>query len=139
MNIFVMLAEERKTQLGMLRAVGLKRAHLIGSFSIEGALYALAAALPGVAIGIAVGWGVAVAAAQIFRSWSVDGSGLDIAFAVTPTSLVNGAALGLVIALAAIVATSARISRFNVIAAVRDLPVESGRGRAAAGSPSPPP
>ncbi|MEU2630826.1 FtsX-like permease family protein [Kitasatospora sp. NPDC007106] len=126
-NIFVMLAEERKTQLGMLRAVGLKRAHLIGSFSIEGALYALAAALPGVAIGIAVGWGVAVAAAQIFRSWSVDGSGLDIAFAVTPTSLVNGAALGLVIALAAIVATSARISRFNVIAAVRDLPVESGR------------
>ncbi|PBC67595.1 putative ABC transport system permease protein [Streptomyces sp. TLI_235] len=126
-NIFVMLAEERKTQLGMLRAVGLKRAHLVGSFSIEGALYALAAALPGVAIGIAVGWGVAVAAAQIFRSWSVDGSGLDIAFAVTPTSLVNGAALGLVIALAAIAATSARISRFNVIAAVRDLPVESGR------------
>ncbi|MEW1908118.1 FtsX-like permease family protein [Kitasatospora sp. NPDC085895] len=126
-NIFVMLAEERKTQLGMLRAVGLKRAHLVGSFSIEGALYALAAALPGVAVGIAVGWGVAVAAAQIFRSWSVDGSGLDIAFAVTPTSLVNGAALGLVIALAAIAATSARISRFNVIAAVRDLPVESGR------------
>ncbi|WP_030270933.1 ABC transporter permease [Streptomyces sp. NRRL B-24484] len=125
-NIFVMLAEERKTQLGMLRAVGLKRAHLVGSFSIEGALYALAAALPGTAVGIAVGWGVAVAAAQIFRSWSVDGSGLDIAFAVTPTSLVNGAALGLVIALAAIAATSARISRFNVIAAVRDLPAEAG-------------
>ncbi|WP_431682484.1 ABC transporter permease [Kitasatospora sp. KL5] len=126
-NIFVMLAEERKAQLGMLRAVGLKRSHLVGSFSIEGALYALAATLPGVAVGVGVGLGVALAAAQIFRSWSVDGSGLDIAFAVTPTSLVNGAALGLVIALAAIAATSARISRFNVIAAVRDLPVEAGR------------
>ncbi|WP_354638302.1 ABC transporter permease [Kitasatospora camelliae] len=125
-NIFVMLAEERKAQLGMLRAVGLKRSRLVGSFSLEGAAYALAGTLPGVAIGVAVGWGVAVVAAQIFRSWSVDGSGLDIAFAVTPTSLLNGAALGLVIALAAIAATSARISRFNVIAAIRDLPAEPG-------------
>lgn len=126
-NIFVMLAEERKAHLGMLRAIGLKRSRLVGSFSLEGAAYALAAVLPGVAIGIGVGWGVAVIAAQIFRSWSVDGSGLDIAFAITPTSLLNGAALGLVIALAAIVATSVRISRFNIIAAIRDLPADTGR------------
>ncbi|MCG6498385.1 FtsX-like permease family protein [Kitasatospora sp. A2-31] len=126
-NIFVMLAEERKAQLGMLRAVGLKRSRLVGSFSLEGAVYALAGALPGVAIGLGVGWGVAVVAAQIFKSWSVDGSGLDITFAATPTSLLNGAALGLAIALAAIVATSFRISRFNIIAAIRDLPADTGR------------
>ncbi|GAA2796247.1 hypothetical protein GCM10010441_21840 [Kitasatospora paracochleata] len=126
-NIFVMLAEERKPQLGMVRAVGLKRSRLVGSFSLEGAAYALAALLPGVAIGVGVGWGVAAIAAQIFRSWSVDGGGLTIAFAVTPTSLVNGAALGLLIALGAIAATSVRISRFNVIAAIRDLPADPGR------------
>ena len=39
-NVFVMLAEERKSQLGMLRAVGLTRRRLVGEFAIEGAAYA---------------------------------------------------------------------------------------------------
>jgi putative ABC transport system permease protein len=120
-NIFVMLAEERKGQLGMLRAAGLKRSALVGAFTLEGAVYAVVATAVGTALGVAVGRGVAFIAARIFSSWSQDGSGLDVTFAVTPTSLVNGAALGLVIALATIAATSIRISRFNIIAAIRDL------------------
>jgi putative ABC transport system permease protein len=121
-NIFVMLAEERKPQLGMLRAIGMKRSRLVESFSLEGSAYALAAALPGVLLGLGVGWAVAIISAQIFRGWSADGSGLAITFAVTPTSIVNAVALGLVIAFATILATSIRISRFNIIAAIRDLP-----------------
>jgi FtsX-like permease family len=35
-NIFVMLAEDRKAQLGMLRAIGMKRASLVESFTLEG-------------------------------------------------------------------------------------------------------
>ena len=120
-NIFVMLAEERKGQLGMLRAAGLKRSSLVGAFTLEGAAYAVVATVVGTALGIGVGRGVAFIAARIFSTWSQDGSGLDVKFAVTPTSLVNGAALGLVIALATIAATSIRISRFNIIAAIRDL------------------
>jgi putative ABC transport system permease protein len=120
-NIFVMLAEERKPQLGMLRAAGLKRSRLVGAFALEGAAYAAVATVIGAGVGVAVGRGVAFLAARIFSSWSYDGNGLDVRFAVTPTSLVNGAALGLVIALATIVATSVRISRFNIIAAIRDL------------------
>ncbi|MEU8511107.1 FtsX-like permease family protein [Kitasatospora sp. NPDC048722] len=127
-NIFVMLAEERKPQLGMLRAVGLKRSRLVGSFTLEGAVYALAAVVPGVAVGVGVGRGVALIAARVFRGWSADGGGLSIAFAVTPTSVLNGAAMGLAIALAAIAVTSARISRFNVIAAIREQPAGTGRG-----------
>ncbi|MFD7974693.1 FtsX-like permease family protein [Streptomyces sp. NPDC059071] len=126
-NIFVMLGEERKAQMGMVRAIGMKRSRLVGSFTLEGAAYALLSALPGVAIGVAVGWGVAVVAAEIFQGWSVGGSSLRIAFAVTPTSILNGVAMGLLIAFAAIVATSVRISRFNIIAAIRDLPSEPGR------------
>ncbi|TXS33596.1 FtsX-like permease family protein [Streptomyces sp. ms191] len=127
-NIFVMLGEERKSQMGMVRAVGMKRSRLVGSFALEGATYASLSALPGVAIGVAVGWGVAVVAAQIFQGWSVGGSSIRIAFAVTPTSILNGLALGLLIAFAAILATSVRISRFNIIAAIRDLPTAPGRG-----------
>lgn len=121
-NIFTMLAEERKSQLGMLRAVGMSRSRLVESFGLEGAGYALAASVPGVLLGLGVGWAVALVSAQIFRSWSADGTGLSIRYAVTPTSILNGIALGLVIALATIVAASIRISRFNVIAAIRDLP-----------------
>ncbi|MFF9839034.1 ABC transporter permease [Streptomyces sp. NPDC013740] len=129
-NIFVMLGEERKAQMGMVRAIGMKRSRLVGSFTLEGAAYALLSALPGVAIGVAVGWGVAVVAAEIFQGWAVGGSSLRITFAVTPTSILNGVAMGLLIAFAAILATSVRISRFNIIAAIRDLPAASdGRPR----------
>ena len=123
-NIFVMVGEERKAQLGMLRAVGMKRSRLVGSFTLEGAAYALAATLPGIAVGIGVGWAVAVVSAQIFRAWSAGGTGLSVGFG-DATSIVNGAALGLLIALASTVATSIRISRFNIIAAIRDLPPHS--------------
>ena len=38
-GIFVMLAEERKGEMGMLRAVGLKRRHLVLSYYFEGLVY----------------------------------------------------------------------------------------------------
>ena len=129
MNIFVMLAEERKSQLGMLRAAGFKRSHLVGSFSIEGTVYAVIAALAGIGVGVGVGRGVAYVAARIYGSWSQDGSGLDITFAVTGRSLLNGALLGLLISFVTIAATSFRISRFNIIAAIRDLPSVPARSR----------
>ncbi|HXY70918.1 MAG TPA: ABC transporter permease, partial [Actinomycetota bacterium] len=50
-NIFVMLAEERKPELGMLRAVGMKRSRLVRAFIIEGSVYALFASLLGVLVG----------------------------------------------------------------------------------------
>ncbi len=126
-NIFVMLAEERKSQLGMLRAVGMKRSRLVGTFVLEGAAYAVAACAIGVGVGIGVGAAVATIAARIFGSWSQDGAGLEIRFAMTSTSLVNGFALGLLIALTTVLLTSMRISRLNIIAAIRDLPPNAGR------------
>ena len=129
-NIFVMLAEERKAQLGMLRAIGMKRSRLIGSLTLEGATYAVVSVIPGLALGVAVGYGVAFVAGRIFSSWSTDGTGLTISFAVTPTSVVNGVAMGLIIAIATILLTSVRISRFNIIGAIRDLsPTATNRTR----------
>jgi putative ABC transport system permease protein len=129
-NIFVMLGDERKTQLGMIRAVGMSRAGVAGALSLEGALYSILAVIPGVGIGIGVGWAVAKIAGVIFRSFAVSGSSLQISFAVTGTSIVNGAEMGLLIGVVAIVITSLRISRFNIIAAIRDLQ-QTGRSRSA--------
>jgi putative ABC transport system permease protein len=125
-NIFVMLAEERKSELGMLRAVGMKRGRLVRSFIIEGTIYALVASLLGILIGLGVGRAVVVVAARIFSSFSEEDT-FNLAFRFTPISLVNGFAMGFLIAFVTVTLTSIRISRVNIIAAIRDLPNEGGR------------
>ena len=120
-NIFVMLGDERKSQLGMLRAIGMTRSSMAGSLSLEGAAYSLAAVVPGVLLGLGVGWAVASVAAEIFSTFSSTGSALTIRFAVTPDQPRQRRGARAVHRLVTIVATSVRISRFNVIAAIRDL------------------
>jgi putative ABC transport system permease protein len=120
-SIFIMLAEERKTELGMLRAVGLKRAGLIGTFSLEGWMYALAAAAFGTVAGIGVGRAIVAVTAGITSS----GRGpfaLDLHFTATAASIQRGFFVGFVFSLVTVLATSVWISRLNVIRAIRDLP-----------------
>ena len=125
-NIFVMLAEERKSELGMLRAVGMKRGRLVRSFIIEGTVYALLASLLGILLGLGVGRAVVVVAARIFSGFS-DEDTFNLAFKFTPISIFNGFAMGFLIAFVTVALTSMRISRINIIAAIRDLPNEGGR------------
>ena len=119
-NIFVMLAEERKSQLGMLRAVGMTRADLVRSFILEGTLYALVASVLGAGTGIGVGWAIVKLAAPIF-SGGGDLS-LDLAFSLSRDSLLSGFLIGFVISTLTVIGTSVRIARFNIIRAIRDLP-----------------
>ncbi|WP_052666032.1 ABC transporter permease [Nitriliruptor alkaliphilus] len=118
-NLFVMLAEERKSELGMLRALGFTRRRLTRAFAIEGAIYATVAAVIGTAAGVGIGWLVALVAGRI---WSVADEGLVFRLVIEPTSLAIGGLTGLGIALVTIWLTSVRISRLNVIRAIRDLP-----------------
>jgi putative ABC transport system permease protein len=121
-NIFVMLAEERKGQLGILRAVGMRRRRVTAEFALEGSLYAAAAAVVGTALGVLVGRVVVVVAINVLNAFERSDNKLDIVFAVSPVSLVNGASMGFLIAFLAVVLTSVRIARTNIIAAIRDLP-----------------
>jgi putative ABC transport system permease protein len=126
-NVFVMLAEERKPELGMLRAVGMRRGRLVRGFVIEGAVYALVASAVGLVAGLGVGRAVVEVAARIFASFSPEDGGLDLVYSVSSTSLVNGFAAGFLIGFLTVALTSIRISRINIIAAIRDLPSEAGR------------
>ena len=56
--IFVMLAAERRGELGIARAVGTRRGHLVQMFTFEGAAYDLIAAAAGAALGVAVAFGM---------------------------------------------------------------------------------
>lgn len=125
-NIFVMLAEERKSELGMLRALGLKRNHLVRAFGLEGGMYALTASVIGAAAGIGVGRVVVGLTEGIFSQGDRE---TTLRFAVRPTSLVIGFAIGLAISLLTVWGTSIRIGRLNVIRAIRDVPEPPTTGR----------
>jgi putative ABC transport system permease protein len=122
-NIYAMLAEERKGELGILRAVALKRAGLVRLFVYEGYAYSLLASFFGalVGLGVAAGlvWGLN-RATEIFADLFNDD--LTIPFYVEPASLVVATAAGLLITFLAVFFTSLRIGNLNVIAAIRDLP-----------------
>lgn len=117
-NLFVMLAEERKSELGVMRAVGLRRSRLVRLFGLEGGLYSVAAALLGTVLGIGVGRAVVAATSSIIA----DDGDLTFVFAVRPASLVAGGLIGLTISLVTVWGTSLRIARLHVIRAIRDLP-----------------
>ena len=127
-NLFVMLAAERKTELGMSRAVGMRRTELVGAFATEGWLYALVSTALGVATGIGLG---AVLVAFSARIFATEHNRFDLYLTLEPGSLALSFAVGFVVALATIVGTSLRVSRLNIIAAIRDLAEPRRRRRRA--------
>jgi putative ABC transport system permease protein len=120
-NIIVMLAEERKSELGILRAIGLKRNHLVRTFAIEGAIYSVVAAAGGALLGIGIGRIVSTIASSISNSQSNAGT-LEMRFTVVPGHVVTGFVMGVLISLVTVWLTSLRIARLNVIRAIRDIP-----------------
>ena len=118
-NLFVMLAAERKAELGMARAVGMKRAALVGAFATEGWIYALVSAVVGTIVGIALGRGIVAASAWAFKS---EHNQMELTFTFTGASIGMGFAIGFVVALLTVVGTSVRVARLNIIRAIRDLP-----------------
>ncbi len=65
--IFMMLAAERRSEMGMARAVGMKRGHLIQMFIAEGTAYDLGAALIGAVLGVLVAFAIASVMGQPVR------------------------------------------------------------------------
>jgi putative ABC transport system permease protein len=119
-NVFVMLADERRSELGMLRAMGMRRSLLVGGLATEGWLYAVLASALGALLGIGFGRLIAWRADQILGSGREENA-LHLTFAFNATTVISGFALGFAISIVTIVASSARIARFNVIQAIRDI------------------
>jgi putative ABC transport system permease protein len=126
-NVFVMLTDERKGQLGMLRAMGLRRRRLTAELALEGTAYGLVAAVLGAGLGILLGRLVVVLAVNILNSYQRGDNKITLVFRATSQSLVTGTTAGFVIAFVAVVLTSIRIARMNIIGAIRDLPPDMSR------------
>ncbi|MGH9200559.1 MAG: ABC transporter permease, partial [Vicinamibacterales bacterium] len=114
--IFVMLAAERKSEMGMARAIGTKRGHLVQTFLSEGMGYNLAAAMVGAALGIVISIGMAYTLAAIFSTGDFQ---IDIEPQVTPRTLAISYSLGVVLTFLTVIFASWRISNLNIVAAIR--------------------
>lgn len=116
--IFVMLAAERKPEMGMARAVGAKRRQLVESFLAEGMGYDLGSAV----VGMIAGMGVTLAMVGIIKWAAGDNLGLNLSVTFTPRSMVTAFCLGVMATFLVIFISSWRASRLNITAAIRDLP-----------------
>ena len=125
-NLLVMLSEERKPTLGVLRAVGWSRLTLVRALGLEGAIYAVVASALGAVAGIGFGW--LVVRATRFITESTDGR-LVIMYDVRPRSLIIAAMIGFCLTMVVMWAMSARIVRLNIVSAIRDLPNHRSRNR----------
>ena len=116
--IFTMLAAERRVELGVGRAIGLRRSHLIRLFLFEGLAYSLAGSLLGSGVGVGVGAVLTWLMAPAFRAAEAD---LTIQPYVEPASLLLAGAAGFLFTALVVSISAWRMSRMNVVAAMRDL------------------
>ncbi len=121
-GIFINLAEERKGEMGMLRAVGLRRRSLVLIYYFEGIVYAAASAIAGTLLGVAVGF---VLLDLYIHSTKLSASVVTAfyeSFTVTPQSLILAYVAGFLLTIGTIAASSGRVSRLNIVRAIRSVP-----------------
>jgi len=114
--IFALLAAERKTEMGTMRALGMKRWHLVALFALEGMGYNLVAAAVGAVAGVAVAFTIAGFMGQLV------GEFFTIEPSWRPRDLVLAYLLGVVVTFVTVVIAAWRVSRLNIVTAIRDLP-----------------
>ena len=106
--------------MGMARAVGAKRGHMVQMFLFEGTAYALVAA----AIGVMLGLGVSALIVTIINE--VISRFQDADFRLTThfelRSAVIAYCLGMAITFGTVAFSAYRVSRLNIVMAIRDLP-----------------
>lgn len=118
--IFVMLAAERRAEMGMARAVGAQRGHLVRSFLAEGMAYSLLAGVIGVGAGVLAAW---LLVDVLLKAVGGDYFSL-IEMEIRPTALVIGYSLGVVLTFITVVFASLKASHVNIVSAIRQLPDE---------------
>ncbi|MDQ2905275.1 MAG: ABC transporter permease [Chloroflexota bacterium] len=115
--IFVLLAAERRVEMGMARAIGVLRRHLILMFLFEGVVYDLLASFIGLLIGVGAGALLVVLLGPVLQRFDFP---LKLTF--QPHSLVIAYCLGVIFTFCSVAISSWLVSRMTVVEAIRNLP-----------------
>lgn len=116
-NIFVMLAEERKPEMGISRAIGFLRRDLLASLALEGTVYVAFAAALGALAGLGLGYVMVY-----FFDRVVPHGDVRVTFFFEPSSVLLAFVAGSALTWASVLLASWRVSRLNIVGAIRDLP-----------------
>ena len=117
--VFVLLAAARSVELGMARAVGLKRQHLIQLFTFEGTVYSLAAAFVGTFLGVSISLVLVFAVQDL-----VDTGDFQIKPYFTFKSGFIAFSSGLLLTIFTVFISAYRVSNLNIVVAIRGLQEE---------------
>lgn len=115
--VYSLLAAARKSEMGMARAIGTKRRHLVEIYLFEGTLYDLAAAMVGVGLGMLITFAIAGVLASAFADTPIDPS-----YHFESRNLFIAFAMGMILTFATVGISAWRVSRLNIVRAVRDIP-----------------
>src|SRR5579859_1013470 len=115
--IFVLLAAERRAEMGMARAIGVQRRHLILMFLFEGSVYDLLSSFIGLLVGVGVGALLIYFIGPLLLRFNFP---LKLTF--QPHSLILAYCLGVIFTFCSVVLSSWLVSRMTVVEAMRDLP-----------------
>jgi len=114
--VFVLLAAARSTELGMARAVGLKRRDLIQLFTYEGTVYSFLAAIVGTVLGVGLSFGLVYILQDL-----IDNDNFNILPYYSPISFLIAFASGLILTFITVVFSAYRVSNLNIVVAIRGL------------------
>ena len=126
--IFSLLAASRRSELGITRALGTERGHLVAMFTYEGVAYAVLAAIVGIPTGLAISRGMVGLLVWAVESGVAGFTGAPQRIAETvrwhaePRSVALAAVLGLLLTTLTVAVAAWRVSRLNIVSAIRDLP-----------------
>lgn len=115
--IFVLLAAERRAEMGMARAIGVQRRHLVLMYLFEGTVYDLVASFIGLLIGIGAGTLLVLYLSPILARFNFP---LKLSF--QPRSLLIAYCLGVIFTFCSVGISAWVVSRMTVVDALRNLP-----------------
>ncbi len=118
--IFVLLAAERRAEMGMARAIGVQRRHLILMFLFEGAIYDLIASFIGLLAGVSTSFLVVLILTPVLQRFNFP---LKLSF--QPRSMIIAYCLGVIFTFCSVALASWLVSRMTVVEAMRDLPEQN--------------
>jgi putative ABC transport system permease protein len=123
-NLGLALAEERRPRHAVLRALGLSRTGMMSLSVLEGALYSLASAVAALAPGSVVGLFLArrFQGGSVLYSSALESQAGPRLYPVTFGAMALSIAIGALIVLATLFATSVRSSRMQISSAIKNLP-----------------
>src|SRR5436309_418913 len=115
--IFVLLAAERRAEMGMARALGVLRRHLVLMYIFEGTVYDLISSFIGLFIGLGIGTLLFLFLEPILARFN-----FPLKLVIQPRSLIIAYCLGVIFTFCSVGFSAWVVSRMTVVDALRNLP-----------------